>query len=265
MTMTLNTSDRGRAAMGELSGQMALVTGAAQGIGLAIAMELARAGAQVVVADRDLVKAAAAASQIRESRIDAIAMNLDVTRDESIHDGVRAALLRFPDLSILVNNAGIHCENTDRVSTIEHFTRCFDVNLFGIWRMSQALAPHFKARGGGKIVNIASINGRKPWAQTPAYSASKAAVINLTQSMAMTLGEANINVNAVCPGGILTAMADAFTQDREAFQQEMIRPRALKRPLSAQDIAHAVVFLASPRARNITGQALNVDGGAVMS
>jgi NAD(P)-dependent dehydrogenase (short-subunit alcohol dehydrogenase family) len=251
--------------MGELSGQTALVTGAGQGIGFAIALELARAGAHVVVADRELDKADAAARQIRASGVGAMAVNLDVTREESIHDSVRAALERFSDVDILVNNAGIHCEKIDQVSTIEHFTRCFDVNLFGIWRMSQALVPHFKTRGGGRIVNIASINGRKPWAQTPAYSASKAAVINLTQSMAMTLGEANINVNAVCPGGILTAMADAFTRDREAFQQEMIRPRALKRPLLAEDIAHAVVFLASPRSRNITGQALNVDGGAVMS
>ena len=251
--------------MGELSDQTALVTGAAQGIGFAIALELARAGARVIVADRDLDKASSATRQIRESGVDAMAVNLDVTRDESIHDSVRTALERFSDVDILVNNAGIHCEKTDQVSTIEHFTRCFDVNLFGIWRMSQALVPHFKARGGGRIVNIASINGRKPWAQTPAYSASKAAVINLTQSMAMTLGEANINVNAVCPGGILTAMADAFTRDRETFQQEMIRPRALKRPLLAEDIAHAVVFLSSPRSRNITGQAINVDGGAVMS
>jgi 3-oxoacyl-[acyl-carrier protein] reductase len=261
-TLTLAT---GSMAVGDLSGRTALVTGAAQGIGFAIALELARAGAHVVVADRDLDKAAAATRQIRESGIDAMAVNLDVTRDESVHNSVRDALERFSDVDILVNNAGIHCERTDQVSTIEHFTRCFDVNLFGIWRMSQALVPHFKARGGGRIVNIASVNGRKPWAETPAYSASKAAVINLTQSMAVTLGDANINVNAVCPGGVLTAMADAFTQDRDAFQQEMIRARALKRPLLAEDIAHAVVFFASPRSRNITGQALNVDGGAVMN
>ena len=251
--------------MGELSGQTALVTGAAQGIGFGIALELARAGARVVVADLALDKANAAVRQIRETGVDALAVSLDVSRDDSVREGVRAALERFADIHILVNNAGIHCEKVDQVSTVEHFARCFDVNLFGIWRVSQALMPHFKTRGGGRIVNIASINGRKPWAETPAYSASKAAVINLTQSMAMTLGEANINVNSVCPGGILTAMADAFTRDREAFQQEMIRPRALKRPLSVEDIAHAVVFFASPRARNITGQALNVDGGSVMN
>jgi NAD(P)-dependent dehydrogenase (short-subunit alcohol dehydrogenase family) len=252
--------------MGELTGQAALVTGAAQGIGLGIALELVRAGADVVVADLDLTKAAAAVRHIRqETGHEAVAVTLDVTNDRSVREGVQAALERLSSLHVLVNNAGIHCEKTDQVSTVEHFTRCFEVNLFGVWRTSQALIPHFKARGGGRIVNIASINGRKPWAETPAYSASKAAVINLTQSMAMTLGADNINVNAVCPGGVLTPMADAFTRDREALQQEMIRPRALKRPLLAEDIAHAVVFLASPRSRNITGQALNVDGGAVMS
>ncbi len=119
------------------------------------------------------------------------------------------------------------------------------------------------ARAG--FVNVASINGRKPWADTPGYSASKAAVINLTQSLAMQLGAANINVNAVCPGGVLTAMADALTHDRAGLERETIQSRILKRPPLPEDIGDAVVFFASPQARSITGQALNVDGGTVLS
>src|SRR5690348_17108832 len=107
--------------MNELSGQTALVTGAAQGIGFGIALELARAGARLVVADLDFGKAAAATTQIRELGGDALAVQLDVTRDESIRQGLRTALERFSDVHILVNNAGIHCEKTDQISTIEHF------------------------------------------------------------------------------------------------------------------------------------------------
>ena len=131
--------------------------------------------------------------------------------------------------------------------------------------MVQALLPHLKNQGGGKIINIASINGRKPWIDTPAYSASKAALINLTQSLASQLGASSINVNAVCPGGVMTPMADAFKQDKPTLSEGIINARVLKRELLPEDIGRAVVFLASPQARNITGQSLNVDGGTVMS
>jgi NAD(P)-dependent dehydrogenase (short-subunit alcohol dehydrogenase family) len=166
---------------------------------------------------------------------------------------------------ILVNNAGIHCEKLNETSTVEQFNRCLDVNLLGVWRMTQALIPHFRQRRSGKIVNIASINGRKPRVDTPAYSASKAAVINLTQALAMKHGSDNINVNAVCPGDVMTAMAYAFTRDGELTEDELIQSRLLKRSLLPEDVGHAVVFLASPHARCMTGQAINGDGGALPS
>ena len=251
--------------MGDLQGQNALVTGAAQGIGRGIALELARAGCRVVIADRDLARAQAAAQEMQAAGHEVIALLVDVTDETSIGQCVQAAITRFGRIDILVNNAGIHREKVGEASTVEQFNECLDVNLLGVWRMTQALVPHFKAHGTGRIVNVASINGRKPWADTPGYSASKAGVINLTQSLAMQLGAANINVNAVCPGGVMTAMADAFTHDRAVMEREIIQSRILKRPLLPEDIGHAVVFFASPQARNITGQALNVDGGTVLS
>lgn len=251
--------------MYDLTGQAAIITGAAQGIGLGIALELARAGSRVTIADRNLQKADIAAREIREMGHEAIAVALDVTDAETVDHCVEVSLKRFSRIDILVNNAGIHCEKIGQLSTDEHFKKCYDVNLVGAWRLTQALVPHFKTRGGGKIVNIASINGRKPWADTPAYSASKAALINLTQSLAINLGADGINVNVVCPGGVITPMADAFTQDTQALQDEMIRSRVLKRPLLPEDIGHAVVFFASDYAKNITGQALNVDCGYLMS
>jgi len=251
--------------MFDLKNRTALVTGAAQGIGFGIALELARAGSRVVIADRNLQQAQTAAAELAGAGHEALAVALDVTDEESVRNGVAAAIERFSQIDILVNNAGIHCEKVDELSTAAHFDRCLDVNLVGVWRVTQALVPHFKAHQTGKIVNIASINGRTPWADTPAYSASKAAVLNLTRSLAIKLGADNINVNAVCPGGVMTPMADAFTQDRKAFEAGMIDSRLLKRPLLPQDIGHAVVFLASTYAHNITGQALNVDGGTVLS
>jgi 3-oxoacyl-[acyl-carrier protein] reductase len=249
----------------DLHGQVALVTGGAQGIGYGIAKELARAGCPVIIADRNLRQAQIVSEELKNAGHEVIALGVDVTDSNSVDACVSAAIKRYGQISILVNNAGIHCEKIGEPSTVEQLSRCFDVNLLGVWRMTQALVPHFKANGTGKIVNIASINGRKPWIDTPGYSASKAAVINLTQALAMKLGADNINVNAVCPGGVMTTMADAFTHDRAVMEREIIESRILKRPLLPEDIGHAVVFLASPQARSITGQALNVDGGTVFS
>jgi NAD(P)-dependent dehydrogenase (short-subunit alcohol dehydrogenase family) len=249
----------------DLQGQNALVTGGAQGIGRGIALQLARAGCRVAIADRALPRAQATAREMQEAGHEVIALLLDVTDATSVGECVQAAIARFGRIDILVNNAGIHCEKIGEPSTVEQFSQCLDVNLLGVWRMTQALVPHFKTNGAGRIVNVASINGRKPWAETPGYSASKAAVINLTQSLAMQLGAANINVNAVCPGGIMTAMADTLANDRNALEREIIQSRILKRPLLPEDIGHAVVFFASAQARSITGQALNVDGGTVLS
>jgi NAD(P)-dependent dehydrogenase (short-subunit alcohol dehydrogenase family) len=249
----------------DFTAQAALVTGGAQGIGFAIACELASLSSRVVIADRDRDKADTAAKELERLGSEALALTLDVTDTGSVGQCVAAAIERFGRIDVLVNNAGIHCEQIGQLSTEQHFNRCLDVNLIGVWRMTQAIVPHFKAHGRGKIVNIASINGRKPWVDTPAYSASKAAVINLTQSLAAQLGAHNINVNAVCPGGVLTAMADQFTDDRAELLRKMIDTRLLKRELFAEDIGRAVVFFASAHAACITGQALNVDLGAIMS
>lgn len=251
--------------MYDLKGKAAIVTGAAQGIGFGIARELARAGCRVVIADRDVQKADAAVEDLKRQGHEAISVALDVTDDASVSACAQASIERFSRIDILVNNAGIHCEKLGQVSKVEHFNKCFDVNLVGVWRMTQALMPHFKAQGGGRVVNIASINGRKPWVDTPAYSASKAAVINLTQSLATTLGQDHINVNAVCPGGVITAMADFFKEERPNIAQAIIDARLLKRPLLPGDIGAAVVFLSSPQAKSITGQSLNVDGGCVFN
>jgi NAD(P)-dependent dehydrogenase (short-subunit alcohol dehydrogenase family) len=271
--------------MEELNDQVALITGGARGIGFGIALEMARAGCHVIIGGRNLRKGQAAAAKISDTTgRQAVALSLDVTDDGSVERCVRAAVDRFSRIDVLVNNAAIHPEGPAHPASLDVFNRCLDVNLLGVWRMTAAILPYFKAQRGGKIVNIASVNGRQPWSYAPAYSASKAALINLTRSLAMRLGEENINVNAVCPGGVLTAMAEDlvrdsqtmasrgelpgsldFLRDMDSLGAEMIRLRPLRRLLSPEDIGHAVVFFASPSSRNITGQALNVDGGELMS
>jgi NAD(P)-dependent dehydrogenase (short-subunit alcohol dehydrogenase family) len=251
--------------MYNLSGRVSLVTGAARGIGFGIALELARAGSRVVVTDYDVQKAADAVDAITRAGYEAIAIGLDVTDAHAVRSCVQTAIERCLHVDILVNNAGVHCETIGEPSRVEHFNRCFEVNLLGVWRMTEALVSHFKAQRGGRIINIASINGRKPWADTPAYSASKAALINLTQSLAMKLGAHNIQVNAICPGGVMTAMADRFKERYPTMLESIIDSRALKRALQPADIGRAAVFFASSDAKSITGQSLNVDCGTVMS
>jgi NAD(P)-dependent dehydrogenase (short-subunit alcohol dehydrogenase family) len=244
---------------GALAGRAALVTGAAQGIGFGIARELAGAGARVALADRNLDAARAAATELVADGLEAVAVWLDVTDQASVEAAVAESVELLGGLDVLVNNAGIHVEALERLSTIDDFTRVFDVNLYGIWRTCQAAATHFRSQGGGAIVNIASINGRRPWAETPAYSASKAAVINLTQALAVTLGPDGITVNAVCPGSVVTPMADQFFSDIEAFRADALSRRAIKRDVTPADIGRAVAFFASTDV--VTGQSLNVDGG----
>jgi NAD(P)-dependent dehydrogenase (short-subunit alcohol dehydrogenase family) len=147
------------------------------------------------------------------------------------------------------------------------FNRCLDVNLTGMWRMARAAVPCLKGRGG-RIVNIASVGGRRGTDFGPAYCASKAGVISLTQSLALALGAEGITVNAVCPGGVATEMMDHMGRLMAAAPttnaQQFPAP-VLPGELTAEDIGHAVVFFASDLARKITRQALNVDGGIMMN
>lgn len=252
--------------MGCLDNKVAIVTGGAQGIGRGIALELAQAGANIVVADLNSERSQLVVNEIEGLGRDAIAIQLDVTSLSSIERGVTSALKYFSCIDILVNNAGVGFEEE---GSPEEFDITYKVNLKGVWQVSQALISHFKIRQAGKIINVASNAGRQGFATVPAYCASKAAVINLTQSLACTLGVDNINVNAVCPGLVKTPMQekyrDTVSGGSNYYDGFVQKHTQLKRVVTSADIGHAVVFLASTQAKNITGQALNVDGGHFMS
>ena len=261
--------------MGRLDGNVALVTGGARGIGQGVCEVLAREGAGVVVADLDRTAAVATARAIEEATgATTVGLVLDVTDIDSVEACRKAALDHFETVNILVNNAGVlgvHGRGRAVDVDIDDWNRVLEVNLKGVWITTRALVPDFKERGGGKVVNIASIAARQGGAVHPHYSASKAGVVSLTQSLAAELGPFNINVNAVCPGLVRTEMwrtlDGAITRPGgdSAIDAFIATSCPLRREQTPEDIGLAVAFLASNDARNITGQALNVDGGIRMN
>ena len=263
--------------MGRLNGKVALVTGAARGIGKGIATELAREGADIVICDLLIDEAFRTAGEIQNRHgVTAIALEMDVTSDDSIASQVAAAVSQLERIDILVNNAGVAPDNLSQNEVERDWDICFEVNLKAIWKVSRAVAPHMQAQGGGKIVNIASIAGRLGGA-IASYSASKAGAISITQSLAADLGPHNINVNAICPGLLWTDLwrklegmiagddTEEVVDRRATFESIVAAQMPLRREQTPADIGKAVAFFASDDAKNITGQALNVDGGMRMN
>jgi NAD(P)-dependent dehydrogenase (short-subunit alcohol dehydrogenase family) len=256
----------------DLSNQVALVTGAGQGIGKASALALAAAGAHVVVADIAVAKAEETAETIMSQQRRALAVQADVGDLRDIDRMVRQALDKFGQIDILLNNAGVTRRADIMELTEEDWDRIHRVNAKGVFFCLQRVAREMIPRRSGRIINIASIAGKGyEGTSNAAYAASKGAVISLTKTAAQQLGKHNINVNSVCPGVTRTALSDANLQIRAqqagVTVEEMERRRAdvipLKRANDPEDIAAMVVFLASAGARNITGQSFNVDGGLI--
>ncbi len=255
-----------------LTGKVALVTGAGQGIGRACAIALAEAGAAVVVADINAAKAEETAEFIRSGQRRAAAVTADVGDLGEIDRMVRHARELFGPIDILVNNAGVTRRADIMDLTEADWDRIHRVNAKGVFFCLQRVAKEMIPRQSGRIINVASIAG-KGYAGTSnaAYAASKGAVIALTKTASQQLARFNINVNSVCPGVTRTALSDdnlrVRAQQEGVTLEEMERRRAdvipLKRANDPEDIAAMAVFLASPGARNITGQSFNVDGGLI--
>jgi NAD(P)-dependent dehydrogenase (short-subunit alcohol dehydrogenase family) len=255
-----------------LAHQVALITGAGQGIGRASALALAEAGAHVVIADIDREKAEATAQTIASVQRPAIAVQADVGDLQQIDRMVRQTLEQFGQIDILLNNAGVTRRADIMELTESDWDRIHRVNAKGVFFCLQRVAREMIPRRTGRIINIASIAGKGyEGTSNAAYAASKGAVISLTKIAAQQLGRHNINVNSICPGVTRTSLSEANLQVRAQREgltlEEMQRRRAevipLKRENEPEDIAAMVVFLASPGARNITGQSFNVDGGLV--
>ena len=258
----------------QLEDKIALVTGAGRGMGRAISLQLAEAGANVAVSDIDAATAEDTAVAVKQMGRESIAVPADMGSVGDIDRMVRQAKDAFGRIDIVVNNAGVTKYLDIMDVEEEDWDRIHRVNAKGVFFCMQRAARELIAQGqGGRIINIASIAG-KGYAGTSnaAYAASKGAVISMTHIAALQLGRYNINVNAICPGSTLTTMAAETMAGRAKISgqsmQELEAARDARipigRPNEPEDIAAMAVFLAGPGGRNITGQAINVDGGLVM-
>ena len=255
-----------------LQDQVAIVTGSGQGIGAAAAKALAEAGAIVVAVDLDGARAEQVAQSLAADQHRTLGIAADVGSVHDIQRMVDRTIADYGRIDILVNNAGVTRRADIMDVTEDDWDRIHRVNAKGVFFCLQTVARTMIPRKSGRIINIASIAG-KGYIGTSniAYAASKGAVISLTKTAAQQLGAHNINVNAICPGVTRTALSEANLRARaaqEGLALEVMEQRRnavipLQRANEPEDIAAMVVFLASPGARNITGQSYNVDGGII--
>jgi 3-oxoacyl-[acyl-carrier protein] reductase len=247
--------------MADLQGRIALVTGAAQGIGRAVSLELAKAGATLAVADINEEKLAHVAAEIQAMGGTAAAFRLDVSNQESIEAGAKAVIERFGKVEVLVNNAGITRDALMMSMKRSDWDLVIAINLTGPFLLTQALLRPMIKNRWGRIINMASVVGRAGQAGQVNYAASKAGLIGLTKSLAREVASRGITVNAVAPGYIETPMTAVLD---EKVSAAMLANIPLDRRGTDLDIAQAVKFLASDAASYITGHVLDVNGGMFM-
>jgi 3-oxoacyl-[acyl-carrier protein] reductase len=243
----------------EFEGRVALVTGAASGIGRACALELARGGADLALVDVATESQLAQAENLLKAaggRV--LSFRADVAEHARAAQVVEETTTRLGRLDILVNAAGVTADAPLWEMTEEQWRRVTDVNLKGAFSYTQAAARHFRGARSGKVVNVASIEAMRGRFGLANYAASKAGLVALTRSAAAELGRYNVNVNAVAPGFIRTPLVERLT---DKVREQAARDSVLGRIGEPEDVAHAVAFLCSERARYITGAVLVVDGG----
>jgi 3-oxoacyl-[acyl-carrier protein] reductase len=256
----------------ELQGQVAIVTGGGRGIGRATALELARLGADVVVAELDKAGAERTAGEVAALGRKAFAIGTDVTRRGDLAAMAGRTKAELGRIDVLVNNAGIYRAAAPLDVTEEHWDAIMNINAKAVFFAAQAVLPVMIAQKSGAIVNLASMAGKIGSKTNLPYNASKAAVVSMTKSLALAHAADGIRVNCVCPGFVETDMWSMVARDQGALlgmtPEEFTRQRRAQVPLGRmerpEDVAAVIGFLASPRAGYMTGQALSVDGGLVM-
>jgi NAD(P)-dependent dehydrogenase (short-subunit alcohol dehydrogenase family) len=248
--------------MGELEGKVALVTGASAGIGRATALAFARAGARVVLAARRETDGAQTLDAVRRAGGEGLFVRTDVTSEADVCNLVERTLAEYRRLDCAFNNAGIEGTLGPVVEQTEaNYHATFDVNVKGVLLCMKHQIPAMLRNGGGAIVNCASVGGLVGFAGASVYSASKHAVIGLTRSAALETARSGVRINVVSPTATRTSMFQRFTGRDHAVQAEVANSIPMGRIGEAEEVAEAVLFLCSDRARFVTGQSLTVDGG----
>jgi len=245
----------------KLKGKVALVTGSAQGIGKAVALLLARNGADIIVSDINLEKAEETAKEIEAIGSKSMAIRTDVANLEDVEQTVQSVLERFGKIDFLINNAGITRDKLILRMTEEDWDVVLNINLKGTFNCTKTVIKHMAKQRSGKIVSIASVVGEMGNAGQSNYAASKAGVIGFTKTIAREFASRGINVNAIAPGYIQTPMTESLP---EKVKEELKRLIPMERLGHPEDIAEAVLFLISEASSYITGQVLNVNGGIYM-
>ena len=256
----------------ELQGQVAIVTGAGRGIGRATALELARLGADIVIAELDAGGADKTAALVKDLGRRAVVVPTDVTKRADLAAMVERTRAAFGRIDVLVNNAGIYRAAAALDVTEEHWDAIMTINAKAVFFATQAVLPVMIAQKSGSIVSLASMAGKVGSRTNLPYNVSKAAVISMTKSLALAHAADGIRVNCVCPGFVETDMWNQVAREQSALldqtPEEFTRQRPESVPLGRmerpEDVAAVIGFLASPRAGYMTGQALSVDGGLVM-
>ncbi len=254
--------------MGSFDGKVVIITGAAWGIGRDTALEFAREGASVTIADVDTTSGKVIESQLRELGPRSLFVEAAVSKAEACHRVVSETVAAFGAVDVLFNNVGIqpadsyhNVENTEE----QIWDRIMDINLKSYFLMSKYAIPEIRKRGGGAIINTASVQGLQSQNLVPAYAASKGGILSLTRQMSLDYASENIRVLAVNPGAIDTKMLRTAAEAMEGDTDELISSWGRGHPLgrigTGQDIANVVVFLASEQAGFMTGSYVNVDGG----
>ncbi|MDH5440169.1 MAG: SDR family oxidoreductase [Candidatus Bathyarchaeota archaeon] len=257
----------------KLVGKVAIVTGGGKGIGRAISLTFAREGADVSLAARSTDLMEEVAREIRAMGRRALVNTTDITKIDQVDKMAKRTHEEFGRIDILVNNSGI-AGPTAYVHEItpEEWDETFNVNLRGAFLCCRAVVPIMIKQGGGRIINIASMTGKRPLPMRTPYCATKLGLIGFTRSLASELGKFNINANAICPGAVqgpriervVRNAAEAEGTTEEEIRRRFVSPSPLGRMVSADDVARLAVFLASDASKNITGQDVNVTAGVVM-